>query len=177
MNEQWKDVKGFEGAYQVSNFGRVKSLGGWRGSAKRKERILAIHLTKDGYARVRLQHNGKDVTARVHRLVAEAFIENPKNKETVNHIDGDKTNNNVLNLEWTDRSEQMVHAYKLKLKTSRVGSYNANAKLSEEDVREIRKSYVRYSKSAGTVALAKKYGVTNRVIGLIVRNKAYKNVK
>lgn len=177
MNEEWKDIEGFEGFYQISNLGRVKSLGGWCGTAKRKEKIRSASLTQDGYVKVRLQHKGKDKTARVHRLVAEAFIPNPENKDTVNHIDGNKQNNAVSNLEWVDRTEQMLHAYDLGLKSSRVGSQNSNAKLTDEQVREIRKSYVPYSKEFGTVALAKKYGVTNRVIGLIVKNKSYKNVK
>ena len=70
-----------------------------------------------------------------------------------------------------------LHAYGLGLKTSRLGSHNSNAKLTDEQVREIRKTYVPYSKEFGTVALAEKYGVTNRVVGLIVKNRAYKNVK
>lgn len=177
MVEKWKDIKGYEGFYQISNLGRVKSLGGWCGTAKRKEKIRSVSLTQDGYVKIRLIHQGRDRTARVHRLVAEAFILNPDNKDTVNHIDGNKQNNEVTNLEWADRAEQMQHAYCLGLKTSKVGSLNPNAKLTDEQVREIRNAYVPYSKEFGTVALAEKYGVTNRVIGLIVKNKAYKNVK
>lgn len=177
MKEEWKDIEGYEGFYQISNLGRVKSLGGWCGTAKRKEKIRSTSLTHDGYVKVRLVHQGKDKTVRVHRLVAEAFIPNPESKDTVNHIDGNKKNNAVSNLEWVDRTEQMLHAYNLGLKSSRVGSQNSNAKLTDEQVREIRKSYVPYSKEFGTVTLAKKYGVTNRVIGLIVKNETYKNVK
>lgn len=170
MQEVWKDVEGFEGLYQVSNLGRVRSLGS-------RGRIRSLSLTKDGYVKVRLIHKGKDKTARVHRLVAEAFVPNPDNKGTVNHIDGDKTNNRVDNLEWTDRSEQMHHAYRLGLKTPMGGSKNSQAKLTEEQVKEIRRDYVRQSQEFGTVALAKKYGVTNRVIGLIVNGKSYKNIE
>lgn len=177
MKEIWKDIEGYEGFYQISNLGRVKSLGGWCGTAKRKEKIRSTNLTHDGYVKVRLIHQDKDKTVRVHRLVAKAFIENPKNKDTVNHIDGNKQNNMVSNLEWVNRTEQMTHAYRLGLKTSRIGSHNSNAKLGDEQVREIRKLYIPYSKEFGTVALAEKYNVTNRVIGLIVKNKAYKNVK
>jgi hypothetical protein len=176
MTEEWKDITGFEGFYQISNFGRVKSLGGKCGSAMRKPSIRSTSLTKDGYEKVRLLWGGKDKTVRIHRLVAEAFIPNPEGKETVNHIDGNKRNNHVSNLEWADRSEQLYHAYKLGLKQSKVGSNNPVAKLSDEDVREIRKTYVRQSREYGTVALAKKYGVTNRVIGLVVSGKSYKNV-
>ncbi len=177
MAEEWKDIKGFEGFYQISNLGRVKSLGGWCGTAKRNEKIRSTSLTHDGYVKIRLRHQSKDKTARVHRLVAEAFIPNPKNKETVNHIDGNKQNNAASNLEWADRTQQMLHAYKLGLKASQAGTQNSNAKLTDKQVREIRNLYVPNSKKFGTVALAKKYGVSNRVVGLIVNNKTYKNVK
>lgn len=177
MEEKWKDIKGFEGFYQISNLGRVKSLRGGRGSTNQHEKIRATSLTKDGYVKVRLMYQGKDKTMRVHRLVAEAFLPKPELKDTINHIDGNKQNNAVSNLEWADRTEQMEHAYSLGLKTARKGSSNANAKLTDDQVREIRRVYVPYSRDFGTVALAKKYGVTNRVIGLVVNGKAYKNVK
>jgi hypothetical protein len=180
--EVWKDIKGYEGKYQISSYGRVKSL-------KRRtrtnhlvpERLLntTTRLTKDGYCRVTLigEHGRGDAhDYRVHRLVAQAFIPNPENKATVNHIDGDKTNNHVENLEWNTREENMQHAYKHHLKKSMQGALNDNAKLTPEQVRQIRKEYIPQSTKYGTVALAKKYGVTNRVIGLVVRHKAYRNV-
>lgn len=176
MIEIWKDIESFDGFYQISNLGRVKSVSRKIGTCYRKERIRSLSLTKDGYVKLRLSYCGKDVTMRVHRLVAEAFIPNSNNKETVNHKDGNKLNNCVDNLEWADRSEQMYHAYKLSLKKSVQGAENTQSKLTDEQVKEIRKSYVRYSKEFGTVALAKKFNVTNRVIGLIVRNLSYKNV-
>lgn len=170
--EQWKDIKGFEGAYMISTTGKVLSLP--RPGTQQKEPILrSLSLTKDGYKKVRLIGNGKDVTARVHRLVAEAFVPNPDNLETVNHIDGNKTNNNVENLEWADRHEQMYHAYKNNLKKPMRGTENANAKLTADQVSAIRKEYVRQSKEFGTVALARKYGVTNAAIGMIVRGVSY----
>lgn len=176
MIEIWKDVKGFDGFYQVSNLGRVKSVSRKIGNCFRKEKIRSLSLTKDGYVKLRLSYCGKDVTKRVHRLVAEAFIPNPENKETVNHKDGNKLNNCIYNLEWADRSEQMYHAYKHSLKKSERGTENAQSKLTVEQIKEIRKTYVRYSRKYGTIALADKYGVTNRVIGLIVKNLSYKNV-
>lgn len=168
MAEIWKDIEGFNGFYQVSNMGRVRNYRG---------KLRALSYTHDGYAKVRLLHEDKDLTCRVHRLVAQAFIPNTENKETVNHIDGDKHNNRVTNLEWIDRREQMNHAYRLGLKRSRFGDKNCNAKLTADQVREIRATYVRQSKEFGTVALGRKYGVTNRVIGLIIRGLAYKNIK
>ena len=90
MKEIWKDIKGYEGLYQVSNFGRVKS----------STKILANRLSKRGYYIVTLYKNAKGVTKTVHRLVAQAFIPNPDNLPQVNHKDENKLNNRVDNLEW-----------------------------------------------------------------------------
>ena len=99
--EEWKDIKGYEGYYQISNFGRVKSLPRDVGSDRcKKESIMKTSLDKDGYENLVLRKNGKQRHFRVNRLVAEAFLENPNNYPQVNHKDEDKTNNNVNNLEW-----------------------------------------------------------------------------
>ena len=103
----------------VTNDGRVfvKSYVD-RNGRTRKAKELKQRLSTDGYPTVKLTHSGKDKHMYVHRIVAEAFIPNEKNKETVNHKDGVKTNNHADNLEWSDRSEQMIHAYDLGLKRS-----------------------------------------------------------
>lgn len=95
--EQWKDIKNYEGLYQVSNLGRVKSL--WYG----KERILKPGMNNYGYLRVPLRKNDKRILYLVHRLVAQAFIPNPDNLPEVNHINEVKTDNRVENLEFCDR--------------------------------------------------------------------------
>lgn len=177
MKEVWKEIEGYEGFYEISNLGNVRSVGGQIGTSLRKPRVLAQSSTKDGYKKVRLQRNEKDKTVQVHRLVAEYFIDNPHNYDTVNHKDGDKTNNKVENLEWCNRSYQMYHAYEKGLKTSRIGSTNANAKLTPDDVRYIRKMYKKHDKEFGASALGRKFGTTHRVIGLIVRNESYRDVK
>ena len=95
--EIWKDIKGYEGQYQVSNLGRVKSLN-YRGIGK--EQILIPSKQTTGYLFVVLHKNGTRKTFTIHRLAAQAFIENHENLPCVNHIDEDKTNNCVDNLEW-----------------------------------------------------------------------------
>lgn len=177
--ENWKDVSGFEGKYQVSDLGRVKSLDRVRAKHRYPEKILnsANRLTHDGYARVTLRDdNGVNHEFRVNKLVALTFLPNPLRKATVNHKDGNKLNNKLTNLEWATRSENMKHAYRHGLKKPVQGNANGNAKLSDEDVRLIRKRYVRQSQTDGTVALAREFGVTPRVIGQIVRGESYRNV-
>ena len=99
IKEEWKDIKNYEGLYQVSNLGKVKSLerakSNGRGLVKTEEKILTQDITNWGYYRVALYKDGIRKYYKVHRLVAEAFILNPNNKEQVNHIDGNKLNNNV----------------------------------------------------------------------------------
>ena len=104
MTEVWKDVPGYEGTYQVSNFGRVK-----RSFANGKENILQGKTDKDGYVLVVLSRFQKKKFARLHRLVAEAFIPNPDNKPQVNHKDRNKQNNMVSNIEWATASENTIH--------------------------------------------------------------------
>ena len=99
--EEWKDIKGYEGRYQISSFGRVKSLN-YHG--EHIERILKPEITPKGYLRIDLRKNGKKGKYLIHRLVAINFIENPNNYPQVNHKDEDKTNNKVENLEWCNNS-------------------------------------------------------------------------
>ena len=112
--ETWKNIKGYEGLYQVSNMGRVKSLERkiphWRGGERvQKERILKQVVTHNGYLRVGLRVDGKQKMLRVHRLVCEAFHENHDNKPQVNHLNEDKTDNRACNLEWCTRIENCNH--------------------------------------------------------------------
>lgn len=114
MEEIWKDIEGYEGKYQVSNLGRVKSLkrkcNVLNGYRTVNEKILNLNKNRYGYVTVNLSKNNKNKICTIHRLVATAFIPNPENKPQVNHIDGNKTNNIVENLEWVSKEENMQHA-------------------------------------------------------------------
>lgn len=120
-DETWKDIEGYNQAYKISNKGRVLSVSrtvrenSIHGKVKTKEMILSQREDQKGYMRVYLNDNGRTKFVSVHRLVAIAFIENPENKPQVNHIDGNKKNNNATNLEWCTNSENQIHAYKLGL--------------------------------------------------------------
>ena len=111
QEEVWKDIAGYEGKYQVSNLGRVRSL--QYHNTKGIVRIGYLKPATDGcgYLRCTLSKNNKLTTFKVHRLVASAFIDNPNNLPQVNHKDGDKQNNNVDNLEWCNNSQNQLHAY------------------------------------------------------------------
>lgn len=127
MQEIWKDIKGYESLYQVSNTGKVKSV--------KRDIILSPSANHKGYLHVGLCNNGIHKTIRIHRLVAEAFIPNPENKEQVNHINGIKTDNNVNNLEWCTNGENQKHAFSLRLQTN-VGNNNPRArKINQYDLR------------------------------------------
>ena len=97
MTEEWADIEGYEGLYQVSSLGRVKSLSN---DKKRKEKILKAFNNRKGYLKVMLSKNSKRKKYLIHRLVAQAFIDNPDNLPCINHKDENKENNCVDNLEW-----------------------------------------------------------------------------
>ena len=153
MKEVWKDVVGYEGYYQVSNLGNVKGL--------KRNKIKSPTLNTWGYKVVSLTKPGTKVKGVfVHRLVAAAFISNLNNKEQVNHIDGDKTNNCEFNLEWNNQYENMQHAFKLGLNVNPYGEKHNRAVLTEElylKCVELREQGLTYTKIAEHVS--NKYGI------------------
>lgn len=131
MIEIWEDIDNYIKLYQVSNMGRIRSLDHTRkagtGSYVQKGQIIKPYITR-GYFHVKLTKEGKVRDFQVHRLVAQTFICNQQNKPQVNHIDGNKLNNCVNNLEWCTQSENMVHAYKIGLEKPIYGRENPRAK-------------------------------------------------
>jgi hypothetical protein len=117
--EIWKDIKGYEGLYQISNLGRVRSfLVRGHSVVGKNPRILKQNLKKTGYYHICLSLNGVQKFYTVHRLVINAFKKNPKKLKSINHKDGIKINNSVDNLEWCNQSENITHAYLKKETTS-----------------------------------------------------------
>lgn len=169
MSEIWKDVIGFEGYYQVSNLGNIKG---------RRKGNLKTFINQFGYKTITLQKcdEGFKKTFLLHRLIAEAFIGGSSDEMVVNHIDGDKLNNNSSNLEWCTYKENTAHAINVIGVMDNSGEKNFNAKLSKEDILNIRKLYIPYSKEYGRKQLSEMYGVTPKTIGRIIRRELWKNV-
>lgn len=166
--EVWKDVIGYEGLYQISNFGNVKSLGN---SFSRKERFLKLSPQSKGYLTVVLQKNGKRKMMLVHRLVAEYFVSNLNDKLQVNHINGIKTNNRAENLEWVSHRENLDHAIKNNLTLK--GEENRNSKLKDVDVIKI---HYLLQKGVTTKELSESYNVSYSTIDSIRTNRYWKHL-
>lgn len=161
MEEIWKPVVGYEGFYEVSNIGRVKSLNReekWGEYVRaRQGKILKPGRSGIWYLTAVLYKNGKKKTTKVHRMVATAFIPNPLGKKYINHIDSNPINNSVKNLEWCTHLENMQHAAKAG-RTKCVGEKNPHAKLTDEQVIEMR---LLYSKGVTPVTIRKTYNLSS----------------
>lgn len=153
MNEEWRKVD-ICPTYEVSNLGRMRSY-----------KIIREQYSCDGYPRVQLWSKAKSVKRAIHRLVAIAFIPNPEGKCQVNHIDGNRLNNRVENLEWCTPQENTNHAIAMGLKS---------AKLSANKAVEIRAKY--RTPDYTIAALAKEYGVCEKTIDKVLKRTTYKYV-
>lgn len=176
MTEVWRDISGYTGVYQVSNLGRVRSLDRYEKCGtfirKRKGKVLHQSVNRGGYLQLSLLKDGISHTKEVHRLVAQAFLPNTDNLPEVNHIDCDKTNNSVDNLEWVTREENTAHALFHGLKPK--GDNHKSSKLTRKQVDWIRSHYIPNDINLGAKALAEKFSVSISTIYRIMSNNAWK---
>jgi len=174
--EEWKDIVGYEGHYQVSNYGRVKSIARILSHPHSKirtwkEKILkqSIRSKTSLYLTIDLVNSKKErKTALVHILVASAFCDNSEHKSQVNHINGNKTDNVFCNLEWNTPSENALHAIRTRLRPERT---TAAMKLAH--VIMIRKMYL--NEIFGVKEMAKNFSVSKRVIDRIIKRETWKS--
>lgn len=164
--EQWKQIEGYEGLYEVSNYGRVKSLERFITDSvgrrrKIKTKLIKLVLSNRGYYMFTLNK----VPVLVHRVVANSFIPNPDNKPQVNHIDGNKQNNHISNLEWCTNSENQSHAINNELKYSI---------LNKEDVIKIKQ--LLHNKKLTYEEIGNMFGVHRSTIKAIQYNKNWKHI-
>ncbi|WOE29733.1 NUMOD4 motif-containing HNH endonuclease [Acinetobacter towneri] len=139
--ENWKPISGFEGLYEISNQGRVKSLARPTNNPIRPfifESILKPRVGKTGYLYLTLYKNGKQTTHKVHRLVASAFCDNQLSKPHVNHKNGNKLDNNAANLEWVTPSENSLHAIETGLYAPPSGELSSVSTITNKQADEIR---------------------------------------
>lgn len=166
--EVWRSIDGYNDQYRVSNHGRVQSnyTGAWRdlAQAKLRKRYRKVALCLDG--------TRKDIA--VHRLVATAFIPNPHGKPEINHIDGDPSNNQLENLEWVTKSENMRHAFRVGLMHHR-GEHNGRAILTADQVRAMRRIYAKGGKTQTEVG--QMFGVSPYRAHQVLRNKQWTHIK
>lgn len=160
----WKTIEDFNGKFSVSDTGLIRN--------NETGKVLKQTVIKSGYSTVVVKPNGRTGGSkcfRVHREVALAFLPNPDNKSDVNHKDGNKINNTVENLEWVSHSANMIHAIE-------TGLHSKGILLTESDIQQIRKEYVRNSPTHGIVALGEKYGVHNTTISNALTGRTWKHL-
>lgn len=164
MEEIWKDVKGYEDLYEVSNFGNLRN----------KDKTPKKITNNRGYYVAKFCKGGVAKQVKVHRLVGEAFIPNPENKPFINHIDCNTLNNLPSNLEWCTPAENSKHAKTLDRFYKPKGELNSNVKLTEEVVQQIRCKYVKGS--YGFKRLAKEFNLSPTTICGIIQRKDWKHI-
>ena len=179
MQEIWKPVPGFEGRYDVSNMGNVRTVGRFINAPRGRERWiqernLSTHITTRGYVQTMFKIGTKNIHQLIHRVVASAFIQNPHELPQVNHIDGDKTNNHVENLEWCTSQDNCTHARREKLYEQARGERGGGAKLTNEEVLFIR---TRLASGETHTAIANDYSISRTVITRIANGTRWATIR
>lgn len=178
MNEVWKKlvyptIEEQDNRFEISSCGRLRNV--------KTGHIYKPAILRTGYYSVRtsIGSDYRKIHIIIHKAVANTFLENVNNEPCVNHIDGNKLNNTVENLEWCSYSHNLSHAYETKLfnKDKISSELNHNSKLTYEDIEYIRSHYVRKSRKFSSYALAKKFNVSKTTILSIVKNKTWKHLE
>ncbi len=174
QEEIWLPIKNYENCYEVSNYGRIKSLDriSWQG-VHFKGKILKGTITFDGYKTVNLTKNGQGKRLSVHRLVAQTFIPNPNNLRDVNHKNFDRIDNRVENLQWMSSEENIKYS----IKNGRCshltgGNMHSRSKLTKEQVDKIRKEYLE-NELLTHLKLSKKYNLSKSAISALIQNRSW----
>ena len=178
--EEWKDVVNFKGLYQVSNLGRIKSYDKTHTGIDKigrninrfyPKRIMKQSLEKQGYLRLTLtDRNKKETRHSVHRLVSIAFTPNPLNLPEVDHLDGNKTNNTIINLKWVTSVENVKNAWAIGLCKKRSGEKHSQSVLTDKDVLFIRASNISRKE------LSIKFSVGIKCIDKIINRKRWTHI-
>lgn len=164
INEEWVDIPGYEGHYQISNFGNARSLNRYISTPRGVRLIKGVPLkltVRNGYYAICVHRGESQKTMSIHRVVALLFVPNPENKPQVNHKDANKLNNHISNLEWATPQENTQHASAHNLLNTARGTQKRNHLLNEELVREIKTLLAQGLKSG---KVAKKVNVLPRMV-------------
>lgn len=182
--EEWKWIAGYEGRYEVSNQGRVRSfcrVNGTRYSDRKEPQVLRRYLGKNGYLYISLTdlgHKHKHCQLLLHRVMSLAFIPNPENKPYINHIDGNRANCALSNFEWVTQSENILHGISIGrltvAKNPARGEQAHKSNLTDLDVRAIRKRHAQGGLSYSQ--LGREYGVADITIKRIVKRRNWTHI-
>jgi len=169
--EEWKEIAGYKGLYEISSKGRVKSF---PRNTQAREVFIRPQNTSHGYHQVGLSKEGVVKIWTVHRLVASAFLSPIKGKNCVNHKNGIKTDNRIENLEWCTKKENNKHAFRKGL-INNTGSNHGCSKITEAQVLRIR-LLKEVDKKIKTKTLGKMFGICRQQVGIIINRKQWKHI-
>ena len=169
--EVWRDIPEYDGLYQASDYGRIRTISGKASECRGGNFVMKPFVDDCGYLRIALYKEGKYRKFKVHRLVAFAFVPNPDNLPEVNHINGLKTDNRPCNLEWMTRRDNSLHAIKYGLQG--IGEKSPRAKMTEKQVLDIRADYM---SGISFTEILSKYNTPYHATYKVITNKNWKHL-